>query len=396
MIRWDRSRDFLDVLVPIRYHGTEMGVIRLGIDTLPLVQQKQSIYYSSFLLTIISCLIVILIGFVATRSVIQPLEELVETVRRFGEGDLEIRSRIETNDEIETLSRQFNDMARGIKERIEERERSLQQLEAVQKAGTRISRTRGSDVFFEVLDEVLQTLYELDTVRVFLWDGAVFQLVHSRPDHDGPLYLDYGDPPVDMLEKVSEPTPISPDENWPDALQVTNWVIPLSVGEELNGALYLELSENLDEREQAWMNIWQTQIAHAVRAMVQEQKLESFYGDPLELERAILDRAMDEGYDTFGLISIPDLSKHVEQEGILYRETLIDDFRRVLENEGWSCDISPLGFDTILVPCRNLNDFDRTSLENQLREACDLDVDIRWLKGDAESVDAVLFSVKSL
>lgn len=71
-------------------------------------------------LTLISLSGMILLIFAIRRKVARPLLELTDAVKVIGQGNLDHRVNIETGDEIEGLGREFNNMARLLKEKIEE------------------------------------------------------------------------------------------------------------------------------------------------------------------------------------------------------------------------------------------------------------------------------------
>jgi two-component system OmpR family sensor kinase len=58
--------------------------------------------------------VLVLLAFAAVpvaRSIVRPLEQLAETARAFGQGDLSVRARMDRNDEIGDLARAFDEMA---------------------------------------------------------------------------------------------------------------------------------------------------------------------------------------------------------------------------------------------------------------------------------------------
>lgn len=61
--------------------------------------------------TVAGCVLALLISTTLTTRLLRPLGVLSQTARRLGEGDLEARARIASNDEIAQLSRELNTMA---------------------------------------------------------------------------------------------------------------------------------------------------------------------------------------------------------------------------------------------------------------------------------------------
>jgi HAMP domain-containing protein/GGDEF domain-containing protein len=64
-------------------------------------------------------LLITLLGYVITPYIIEPLRELSIAAERFGKGQFDTRSSVNSGDEIEELSNRFNQMARQIQKLVE-------------------------------------------------------------------------------------------------------------------------------------------------------------------------------------------------------------------------------------------------------------------------------------
>lgn len=81
-------------------------------------------------------LFVVVIGFLVSRMITRPIYSLVTTSQEIASGDLEKRSDIHTKDEIEELSRSFNEMTERLQERTRQLEEINQKLVKIDKTKT--------------------------------------------------------------------------------------------------------------------------------------------------------------------------------------------------------------------------------------------------------------------
>lgn len=81
-------------------------------------------------------LIVIAIGFIIARMITRPIYALVTTSQQIAQGDLEKRSDIRTKDEIEELSKSFNEMTARLQERTRQLEEINEKLVKIDKTKT--------------------------------------------------------------------------------------------------------------------------------------------------------------------------------------------------------------------------------------------------------------------
>jgi two-component system sensor histidine kinase CpxA len=72
------------------------------------LDQQVAIYWPFYVLV---CASIVIISWIITQKVALPFQRLAEVVDRFGHGDFEARSDLQSNDEIGTLARSFNSMA---------------------------------------------------------------------------------------------------------------------------------------------------------------------------------------------------------------------------------------------------------------------------------------------
>jgi diguanylate cyclase (GGDEF)-like protein/PAS domain S-box-containing protein len=96
-----------------------------------------TIHTLQFTVTLLSGIFLLFAYFLARRRVILPLSDLVETIRRFTNGEHDVRSSYEARDEIGCLANAFNDMASTTTRHIDTIKASL---EDVRKQGAELEK----------------------------------------------------------------------------------------------------------------------------------------------------------------------------------------------------------------------------------------------------------------
>jgi two-component system NtrC family sensor kinase len=101
---------------PIRNHANRIvGILYVGIPEDPFLAVRTSMMLTFLLVAGIGVLVVLVITYFITRSMIQPLEEIVKASNRIAAGDLDHAVTISSHDEIGILANSFNKMLASIK-----------------------------------------------------------------------------------------------------------------------------------------------------------------------------------------------------------------------------------------------------------------------------------------
>ena len=101
---------------PIRSHsGAIVGILFVGIQENPFLAVRTSMMLTFLLVAGGGVLVVLLITYFITRSMIHPLEEMVKASNRIAAGDLDHSVSIDSHDEIGILANSFNKMLASIK-----------------------------------------------------------------------------------------------------------------------------------------------------------------------------------------------------------------------------------------------------------------------------------------
>ncbi|MBL8378249.1 MAG: HAMP domain-containing protein [Burkholderiales bacterium] len=175
-------------------NGTEVLTAWAPIETLGwqvFVEQPVSEVYATLNASIVRTGLLLLIGLAVSaivstflaRSMVRPIRVLQEGAQRIGEGELDQRIEVRTNDELETLAEQFNQMTArlresyaGLERKVEERtaalERSLEHRTATAEILRVISQSMDDPrPVFQAITERTSKLFGGEQIALLLAEG---------------------------------------------------------------------------------------------------------------------------------------------------------------------------------------------------------------------------------
>ncbi len=114
-----QNPEIVDFLVPVTLFDIQLGLVRLGLDGTRYQKQRNEILRTNTLYGSILLFFMVLIGYLSTPYLTGPLKKLSRTAEQFGQGDFSIRSSVDTGDEIQELSVQFNQMANQLEQLVD-------------------------------------------------------------------------------------------------------------------------------------------------------------------------------------------------------------------------------------------------------------------------------------
>lgn len=121
--------DKLIITSPIYIEGRIVGGIRGEISLLDLRSILLKVRGLTFFYITIDVLIFVIFGiFLLSKTVVKPIQKLVEATERVSNGDLGHRLKVESDNEIGKLSYAFNQMTERLREKTESLERHIELL----------------------------------------------------------------------------------------------------------------------------------------------------------------------------------------------------------------------------------------------------------------------------
>ncbi len=119
---------------PLVYSGIEWGWIHLGISLDSYALDLDNINQRLLLLCLFSVSAGLLFAWYFADRLIRPIRALEETARKIGQGELTLRSNIQTGDELQSLAETFNSMAETLGHSLDELRAAKDQAESANRA----------------------------------------------------------------------------------------------------------------------------------------------------------------------------------------------------------------------------------------------------------------------
>jgi signal transduction histidine kinase len=126
-----RGRHYRIAWLPLRVGSDTLGVCSVALQTDFIVEQgatNRVVYFVIFATVMVG---VIVVGYVISQRITNPISRLVRTSQAVAEGDLEQRTGIVSRDEIGTLAETFDIMTGRLAERTRALEETLGHMEAI-------------------------------------------------------------------------------------------------------------------------------------------------------------------------------------------------------------------------------------------------------------------------
>ena len=105
-------------LIADKFHNAIKQEMEIHSERASEIKRNSSLIFT--FLIFVSLGGIILMAFRIRKNIAKPLSELTDTVKLIGQGNLDLRIKIETGDELEWLGREFNNMAQSLGEKAKE------------------------------------------------------------------------------------------------------------------------------------------------------------------------------------------------------------------------------------------------------------------------------------
>ncbi|SDL21567.1 HD domain-containing phosphohydrolase [Natronincola ferrireducens] len=100
----------------------------VGLSKIDINGMIMSIRNKGIIIGIISIIITFLLGYILSRIVTKPIEEIMKVIHSISKGEMGIRANIKSRDELNILGNKFNEMLEEIEELLEERNLHVEEL----------------------------------------------------------------------------------------------------------------------------------------------------------------------------------------------------------------------------------------------------------------------------
>ncbi len=149
VFRWER--DQLIAGQPVIVGADKIGAVSIGLPTAPLDEKLTAVRVEGIVIAMNVAVIGLIISILVSRSITEPLQQMIVATERVRQGDLGQRVHIRSGDELQTLGEHFNDMTAQLEltlhqmeQEIEERKRAQMELEAARDAAETANRAKSA------------------------------------------------------------------------------------------------------------------------------------------------------------------------------------------------------------------------------------------------------------
>ena len=166
---------------PLQVGDDRIGVFAVALPLDFVIKSGADSRTTYMILFTIVFFFVLVIGYVVSRLIINPLYSLVHTSQAIAGGDLEKRTGINTNDEIGTLANTFDEMTSRLQERTRELERANQILRNIDKTKTNFIQISAHELrtpltlimgYSQMLEQDIKNNPELLSLAQGILDGS--------------------------------------------------------------------------------------------------------------------------------------------------------------------------------------------------------------------------------
>ncbi|MBP1627625.1 MAG: multi-sensor hybrid histidine kinase [Holophagaceae bacterium] len=153
---------------PVRFYDMEWGMVYLGVSLKTHDAQIRRMYVNTLSVGAGGVILAALLAWFFTRRLTTPLLRLRDVAERIRGGDLGVRARIRTGDELEQLGDSFNAMAESIQQLNEGLEARVQERT--------LELLRSEERYRLLFDNASEAIFVLQQGRVRFWNPVLRQM----------------------------------------------------------------------------------------------------------------------------------------------------------------------------------------------------------------------------
>jgi signal transduction histidine kinase/CheY-like chemotaxis protein len=135
----------------VRVGSGPVGAISVGLPTAPLDAKITAVRNQGLLTAVVAIMVGLFLALIVSRSITNPLQQMIRATQQIRKGDLSQRVNIQTNDELGVLGNYFNEMTAQLEQtlhqmemEIEERKRAQAEVETAMEAAENANKAKST------------------------------------------------------------------------------------------------------------------------------------------------------------------------------------------------------------------------------------------------------------
>lgn len=131
----NEGRAIYDLALPIKLKGKKIGVVHVGLPQEAIIYKVAEARKGLFLIAILGLIVGFVAVYLLSNFFVKPIQKLTKGVLEIGNGDLESRIPVESNDEFGEIARAFNEITLKFKQaqkNVLEQERLQKEMQVAQ------------------------------------------------------------------------------------------------------------------------------------------------------------------------------------------------------------------------------------------------------------------------
>ena len=166
VIKEDKVNGIYDIEIGLKFGNKKMGRAKIGLSQESVKNAVKNTMNIAIRVTVVILVVGLVTAFLLAHYVVMPIKLLAVGVENIGKGNFDTEIKVKTRDELGDLTRAFNKMAKGLKER-----------ETLRDA---FSRYVSKDVMEEILTEPVKLGGERKEATVFFSDIRNFTSISEK------------------------------------------------------------------------------------------------------------------------------------------------------------------------------------------------------------------------
>ncbi|NJR64550.1 MAG: GAF domain-containing protein, partial [Leptolyngbyaceae cyanobacterium CRU_2_3] len=159
------------------FKGQPVAVLVRGTSEAALNQQLQQGLLLQLLIALIAITADVALAVVLGRSIVNPIEGLSRTIKKFSQGDRQVRAAVFANDEIGAMARAFNDLADDVatseavlRDQNRRQEVFTQRAQLLTEVTLRIRQSYNTEEILNISVEGVRSLLKADRVLMYKFE----------------------------------------------------------------------------------------------------------------------------------------------------------------------------------------------------------------------------------